>query len=255
MIGMSSLPKNLSPRAVPKLNRKRAVLVVSKIDEILAWEKVADQERGARYIELGHYLCEVRAGQYWRVDNLRSFDEFLARKFPQSRRKAYYLMAIHEGLPRKIHREMQKVGWTKAVELAKIVRREGEDFDCAPWLHKAQQLSKEQFKCEVKKHLTGKDVQPRELLYFQVSKNQLEVIEQALGAAASILGADKSRSYCLEMICADFAEGASRELGAEHILFGALARLVDTLTVAQRLQLLDIVKKSVDSIQPEAPES
>jgi len=30
------------------------------------------------------------------VDNVRSFDEFLERKFPESRRKAYYLMAIHE---------------------------------------------------------------------------------------------------------------------------------------------------------------
>jgi hypothetical protein len=97
VIGMSSLPKNFSPQAVPKLNRKRAILVVSKIDEILAWEKAADQERSARYLDLGGYLCEVRRGQYWRLDNLRSFDDFLAQKFPHSRRKAYYLMAIHEG--------------------------------------------------------------------------------------------------------------------------------------------------------------
>ena len=48
----------------------------------------------------------------------RSFDEFLERKFPKSRRKAYYLMAIHEQLPR-IHKvELQHVGWTKATELA-----------------------------------------------------------------------------------------------------------------------------------------
>ena len=51
-------------------------------------------------MDLGRYLCEVRAGQYWRLDNLKSFDEFLERKFPESRRKAYYLMAIHEHLPR-----------------------------------------------------------------------------------------------------------------------------------------------------------
>jgi hypothetical protein len=52
----------------------------------------------------------VRAGQYWRVDNVRSFDEFLERKFPESRRKAYYLMAIHEQLSR-IHKvELQRLG-------------------------------------------------------------------------------------------------------------------------------------------------
>ena len=39
----------------------------------------------------GPQLCEVRAGQYWRLDNLGSFDEFLERRFPGSRRKAYQI--------------------------------------------------------------------------------------------------------------------------------------------------------------------
>ena len=55
----------------PKLNRRRAVFVLSKIDEILAWERAADQERDSRFVDLGRYLCEVRAGQYWRLDKLR----------------------------------------------------------------------------------------------------------------------------------------------------------------------------------------
>jgi IS30 family transposase len=77
----------------------------------------------------------ARAGQYWRVDNVRSFDEFLKRKFPESRRKAYYLMAIHEQLPR-IHKvELQQVGWAKATELAKVARRDGQRLDSATWLH------------------------------------------------------------------------------------------------------------------------
>jgi len=71
----------------PKLNRRRAVFGLSKIDEILAWEKATDRERDSKFVELGRYLCEVRAGLYWRVDNVRSFDEFLERKFPESRRK------------------------------------------------------------------------------------------------------------------------------------------------------------------------
>jgi hypothetical protein len=55
----------------PKLNRRRAVFVLSKIDEILAWEKATDRERDSKFVELGRYLCEVRAGLYWRVDNVR----------------------------------------------------------------------------------------------------------------------------------------------------------------------------------------
>jgi hypothetical protein len=37
------------------------------------------------------------------------------------------------------------------------------------------------------------------------------VIEQALETAALMLGDDKSRGYCLEMICADFLAGANLE--------------------------------------------
>jgi len=83
---------------LPKLNRRRALFVLTKIDEILAWERQKEAERDTRFVELGRYLCEVRAGQYWRLENLKSFDEFLDRRFPESRRKAYYLMSIHEHL-------------------------------------------------------------------------------------------------------------------------------------------------------------
>ena len=83
----------------PKLNPKRALFVLTQIDEILTWERRKEAEKETRFVELGRYLCEVRAGQYWRLENLKSFDEFLERRFPESRRKAYYLMSIHEHLP------------------------------------------------------------------------------------------------------------------------------------------------------------
>jgi hypothetical protein len=119
------------------LNRRRAVFVLGKIDEILSGEKTKEQEKDARFVELGQYLCEVRAGQYWRLENLKSFDEFPEKRFPESRRKAYYLMAIHEHLPRIPKPELRLMGWTKARELAKVARRGWQRFDCAPWVHKA----------------------------------------------------------------------------------------------------------------------
>jgi len=195
----------------PKLNSKRASLVLSRIDEILAWERSSEQERDTRFVELGRYLCEVRAGQYWRLDNLRSFDEYLERKFSESRRKAYYLMAIHEHLP-KVHKaDLKQVGWSKATELVKVARRDREQFDSATWLHKATELPKEEFKREVEKHLTGQETEPWEIIYFKLYKSQLPVLERALEAASLMLGSDKSRGYCLEMICADFLAGANLE--------------------------------------------
>src|SRR6202171_4741509 len=125
LIGLTCLTDNGRALVAPKLNHRRAVFVLSKIDEILAWERAADQERDSRFVDLGRYLCEVRAGQYWRMDKLGSFDEFLERKFPESRRKAYYLWAIQEHLPRIPKAELRLIGWAKATELAKVARRDG----------------------------------------------------------------------------------------------------------------------------------
>ena len=195
--------------ASPKFNRRRALFVLGKIDEILAWEKTKEQERDVRYVDLGRYLCEVRIGQYWRLERLKSFDEFLERRFPESRRKAYYIMTIHEHLTRIPKRDLQQIGWTKARELVRVARADGQRFDCAPWVHKARELPREEFQRVVEQHLTGKESEPWELLYFKVYKGQLPVIERALETAGLMLGTDKSRGYCLEMICADFLAGAN----------------------------------------------
>src|ERR1700687_2547265 len=144
---------------LPKLNRKRALFVLTKIDEILAWERRSEAERDTRFVELGRYLCEVRAGQYWRLENLKSFDDFLAGRFSESRRKAYYLMSIHEHLPPQARKDLKEVGWTKGLELAKVARRDGQRFDCATWLHKARALPREEFRREVERELTGKETE------------------------------------------------------------------------------------------------
>jgi hypothetical protein len=97
------------PPMPPKLNRKRALFVLTKIDEILAWEKRVEADRDTCFVELGRYLCEVRVGQYWRVEGLASFDDFLGRRFPESRRKAYYLMSIHEHLPQQVRKDLKEI--------------------------------------------------------------------------------------------------------------------------------------------------
>jgi hypothetical protein len=209
LIGLTSLWINGRTAMAPELNRRRAVFVLGKIDEILSWEKTKEQEKDARFVELGEYLCEVRAKQYWRLERLASFDNFLAKRFPGSRRKAYYLMTIHEHLMRVPKPQLREMGWTKARELVKVARRDGPEFACAPWVHKAKELPREEFSREVERHLTGKETEPWEIIYFKLFKSQIPVVEQALETAALMLGTDKSRGYCFEMICADFLAGAT----------------------------------------------
>ena len=120
-------------------------------------------------------------------------------------------MAIHENLTHIPKPRLREVGVSKAAEMAKVARRDGKAFDCANWLHKANELPTQAFKREVDRHLTGKETEPWELLYFKLYKSQIPVIEQALETAGLMLGSDKSRGYLLEMICADFLAGANLE--------------------------------------------
>jgi hypothetical protein len=193
-----------------------------------------NQQRDVRLVELGEYLCEVRARQHWRLENFESFDAFLESRFPGSRRKAYYLMAIHEHLPAKMKPSLKAVGWSKAVELMRVARSDGEKFACATWLHMAQSLPKEQFKEEVDRYLSR---EPSEIIYFKLYKSQMPVIEQSLEMASRLLGSDKPRGYCLELICADFLAGASLDHDPRTLLV-SVSRLVQLLPEPQKLEFL-----------------
>ena len=106
----------------PKFNRRRALFVLGKIDEILAWEQRKETERDTKFVELGRYLCEVRAGQYWRLEGLKCFDEVLETRFPGSRREAYYPMSILEHLPPHARKQLKELGWAKGLEPAEVRR-------------------------------------------------------------------------------------------------------------------------------------
>jgi hypothetical protein len=238
LIGFTSLTSEYPPMP-PKLNRRRAVFVLGKIDEILAWEQRKEMERDTKFVELGRYLCEVRAGQYWRLENLKSFDEFLERRFPESRRKAYYLMSIHEHLPPQARKQLKEVGWSKGIELVKLARRDGQGFDCATWLHKASQMPKEDFKQEVERELTGRETESWEIIYFKLYQSQMPVVEKAIETAALMLGTDRSRGYCLEMICADFLAGANLDHGDPQTLLFSMTRFFKFLQEDQRQKFLE----------------
>ncbi len=238
---MTLITKN--PPLGPKLDEKRARFVLAKIDQILDWERHVDHERDTRFVELGRYLCEVRSGQYWRLEKLASFDDYLERRFPASRRKAYYLMSIHEQLPKQVRSELKQIGWSKSAELAKVARREREQFKSATWLQKARDLPKQQFKDEVEKYLTGAS-ESSELIYFRVFKSQVPVIEQALEIAARMLGSDRSRGYCLEMVCADFLAGVNLDNGDPDILLSSVRRLFRFLSPIQQQQIVSEVRQT-----------
>ena len=81
----------------------------------------------------------------------------------------------------------------------------------------------------------------RELIYFKVHKSQIPVIEQAIEIAAMMLGSDRSRGYCLEMICADFLAGANLDGGQPDVLLHSLSHFYRFLPADQQQAFVQLV--------------
>jgi len=62
--------------------------------------------------------------------------------------------------------------------------------------------------------------------------------------AALMLGSDKSRGYCLEMICADFLARVNLEGGNPQALLLSLTRLFNLLPSPQQRQFLEQLRKA-----------
>src|ERR1700686_61455 len=98
------------------------------------------------------------------------------------------------------------------------------DLTVQPGCTKPRNSRKEGFKTEVERYLAGKETEPWEIIYFKLYKSQIPVVEQALETVALMLGSDKSRGYCLEMICADFLAGANLENEDPTVLLQSMSR-------------------------------
>jgi hypothetical protein len=90
---------------------------------------------------------------------------------------------------------------------------------------------------EVERELTGRETEPWEIIYFKLYKTQIPVVEQAMETAALMLGTDKSRGYCLEMICADFL-GANLENEDPTVLLQSMSRFFRFLPGEQQRAFL-----------------
>jgi hypothetical protein len=97
------------------------------------------------------------------------------------------------------------------------------------------------FTAEVEKELTGREMEPHEIIYFNLYKSQIPIVEQSQETAARMLATDKSRGYCLEMICADFLVGTNLKNGNSKILLQSIMRFFNFLPREERQTFLEHV--------------
>jgi len=103
-------------------------------------------------------------------------------------------------------------------------------------------VPKDQFKREVE-GTDGRESEPWEIIYCKACKTQIPIIEQTIETAALMLGTDKSRGYCLEMICADFLAGANLENEDPTVLLQSMSRFFKFLPGEQRQAFLHEVNE------------
>ena len=99
-------------------------------------------------------------------------------------------------------------------------------------------MPKEEFKQEVEKELTGEGNGTMGDRLLQVVPESVPVVEKAIETAALMLGSDRSRGYCLEMICADFLAGADLDNGDPETLLFSMTKFFEFLPEEQRQAFL-----------------
>ena len=62
-----------------------------------------------------------------------------------------------------------------------------------------------------------------------------------------MLGTDKSRGYCLEMICADFLAGANLDCATPEVLLDSISRMFKFLPGGQKQTLLEQINQKVSA--------
>jgi len=94
-----------------------------------------------------------------------------------------------------------------------------------------------------RRELTREESEPWEIIYFKSYKSQIPVIEQAIEMATLMLGADKCRGYCLEMIYADFLAGSNLGNDNPGVLLQSVLRFFKFLPGEERQAFLQNVTK------------
>ena len=116
-------------------------------------------------------------------------------------------------------------------------------------------MPREEFEREVEKEITGQETKPFELMYFKLYQSQVPVVDRAIETAALMLGSDKSRGYCLEMICTDFLARANLESDDPGVLLQSALRFFQFLPGEEKKSVVGLRSREggIKCVRPKQP--
>jgi len=178
------------------------------------------------YYELGGKLSAIaRQDIYSAWDSpdggkFKTFEEYVEKELGFAKRKAYYLIQIHDKATELgiTEAQLSTVGWTKGREILRYVENDGDfivwaDRARTMTVSKLQEMLKLDFEGKVtpkkgtddegNKTIENEDGEVFHILEVPLAEAQYENVKPALERAKEIAGSDKL-GHIIDMICLDF---------------------------------------------------
>lgn len=198
--------------------------------ELIAKAMFIKDDIEGKFWELGEVLYIIFKKQYYVDAGYHDWREFCDGVLDIKWRTATYLKDIYGKFsPLDVEEAARKgIGWTKLKELLPIVNASNVDY----WLDvaKGKKVSVQVLNSMVKfalGRITKEEADKvPQVVAFRLYKEQMENVERALEISRRLTGSD-SRSYQLEMICAEFRATYESDDGGgkQRVVAGLLSKI------------------------------
>jgi hypothetical protein len=188
------------------------------VSQFINQAKALAESVNESYIDLGGVLAKITETQAYKHTTpvYDTFEEFCYEELGFTKRKAYYLISIHNSIEKfGLSREdLEGIGWTAARE---IFSATDDEERVREFIEKAREMSVGALKDYIAARtgrvrsrdedgdpaVTHPDGETLVKLTFWLTPEQKETFKQAVSIAKSIIGTD-SDGVAIDMICVDY---------------------------------------------------
>ncbi len=222
-----------------KVNEEVANKVLTEIDSLILKLSQSVKETESGFMSLAFLMVEAKRGAYWTLRGYKSEHDYIQAVFPQSRSQYYRLIRIGTNLQRYDHKQLEKMGSSKAEDLVRIhIHHDGE----VPkeWMKKAETLDKDTFRRAVRNYLDEKDEDKKKqdprvedhFITFRIFGDGIDIVNQAFETIAKDAGSDKSLGALLILMCGNYLAGVTG-IGRNSFLLSMIANFIQQLDFAE----------------------
>jgi hypothetical protein len=209
------------------VDKQEATEALQQVEKLLHEVEEATSKAGDSFIDLSLVLLKVKRGAYWTERGFKSEHEYIEKAFPQSRAQYYKLLRFGTNLQGYKRDDLKKWGVVKCEGLVRLhVHFEGSVP--SEWFVYLDTDNKETFVRRIRYYFdqldegekkavpekAGEDNKPEptpetedSFITLRIFGNDINTWNRAMECAGLELGSDKSISYRVMAIMADYMAG------------------------------------------------